>query len=777
MSSSLRVEDPRARTRSKSPGGRSRDRSRSRSRDSRVPSPSPSRNRSRERERPETTRSKQAYDSDTPEEEYYPRRRSGRKYDASDVEEDGYRYRSKTSEPADRYYHSDMEEDPRKYRPSNGRPSKYRQDPDSEEDDRYGYASSHGGDPRYPNRYADSLTDSDDDDDDDALAYGEMNDRYSAKDYSRGSAANEKSSRYPSKYYTQPSPPGSPMPRGKEYERGPGTHPSYARPEKFNYVNPQLSQPGYKPPQSDWAEVPECERPGFIPPAHLQQHHGGNAPVPSPYAQPDPSLVPGAPGQYANLPPQQYVQPTYGQMPSTGAPNPYPFQAEAPGHPRTQSFGTAAPHQYATPPKFQYAQPDPNIKYSSKSAAKDYKMSENNQFTKAYTQSAEPQYIDVKPGDRIGHGKKGRPHSLSVSSQQNTLMPGSFPSDAGRPPASPLLEAYRGTYQSISPMPSPIMRHSNLDDEISDVEPLSGKSDSEKRGKKSKDKLRKMAEKEKKEKKDKKGKKDKPEKLEKYEKYKYGKYDDRDDENQLSKTLSGDRRISSYNPTADAKTLKSALSHHRVDAKPLLTILPFLTAEELLVLRDGYKEQVKMSGKGVNVAKHIKVKVPGNFGKVSYATALGRWESEAYWANCWYQSNNSRRELLIESLIGRTNSEIREIKKCFRDKRYGDSLERCMKSELKADKFRTAILLALEEVRQSDQEPLSLEHVYRDVKDLHKALVSREGGETAMIEIIVVRSDSHLREVLFVYEQTYEHNFAREMIKKSRNLVVSTLRA
>ena len=48
----------------------------------------------------------------------------------------------------------------------------------------------------------------------------------------------------------------------------------------------------------------------------------------------------------------------------------------------------------------------------------------------------------------------------------------------------------------------------------------------------------------------------------------------------------------------------------------------------------------------------------------------------------------------------------------------------------------------------------------------------REGGETAMINIIVVRSDKHLAEVLRLFESQYRKNFAREMILKSRNLVV-----
>ena len=164
--------------------------------------------------------------------------------------------------------------------------------------------------------------------------------------------------------------------------------------------------------------------------------------------------------------------------------------------------------------------------------------------------------------------------------------------------------------------------------------------------------------------------------------------------------------------------------------------------------------------------------VPGNFGKVCYATALGQWESEALWANFWYQSSRTRHELLIESLIGRPNAEIKEIKACFRDKRYQDNLELCMQTELKADKFRVAVLLALQEKRQPDNAPLNVDLVRRDVYDLHRAVTSRDGGETAMIQIIIVRGNAHLREVLQAYEMTYRENFTRAMLSKSRNLVV-----
>jgi hypothetical protein len=235
------------------------------------------------------------------------------------------------------------------------------------------------------------------------------------------------------------------------------------------------------------------------------------------------------------------------------------------------------------------------------------------------------------------------------------------------------------------------------------------------------------------------------------------------------------KHVSFYDPKDDAKKIAAALAgtHHAANVKPLIQILPALSTDDIMALRAEYKMHAKVGGQGINIAKHIKMRVSGNLGKATYATALGRWESEAYWANSWYQGGSTRRELLIESLMGRSNSDIREIKNSFKDKRYGDDLEKCMKAELRADKFRVAILLALEERRMSDSTPLDMELVKRDVVDLYRILTSREGGETAMIQIIVLRSNAHLKEMMRVFELTYHRNFAREMISKSQNLVVS----
>ncbi|KAL2395636.1 hypothetical protein ABEF92_003224 [Exophiala dermatitidis] len=372
----------------------------------------------------------------------------------------------------------------------------------------------------------------------------------------------------------------------------------------------------------------------------------------------------------------------------------------------------------------------------------------------------------------------------------------------GRPPASPLLEAYKGTYQSISPMPSPLALANRRDDtELSDFDldqDLALDGDSDDSHAELKRKIRQLQkEKERIHKEQKRSsallssdtQEVRPRRLSNLETTETTRYEVREpgkNRHRASSSVSvfstgsgfgGKKKtVSFYDPTDDAKHIAAALAGTRnaPDPRPLIQILPYLSSDDLLALRAEYKNHAKVGGQGINIAKHIKRRIPGNLGKAMYATALGRWESEAYWANSWYQGGASRRELLIESLMGRTNSDIREIKNCFKDKKYSDDLEKCIRTELKADKFRVAVLLVLEERRMPESTPLDIGLVREDVQQLALALNSA-GGETDMIKIIVVRSDAHLREVLRLFERTYRVNFARQMIAKSRNLVGETL--
>lgn len=393
------------------------------------------------------------------------------------------------------------------------------------------------------------------------------------------------------------------------------------------------------------------------------------------------------------------------------------------------------------------ASPNPTARYSRRDASpgpgpgpdRETAPRQRRQYYPDDPKASSSNVLTAEPGN----DRRGSRRERSRSPQPPTQRMSSLSVAAAAPaaatlaaaPGSPLLESYHGTYQDMSPMPSPMLLPSGGSGPAPNVlEPISPiASDDERAG--------------------------------------------------------GRRRRARFHDSEDvteriANALKGSKKDSPPDTQPLIEILPGLSHEQIMDLRRDYKALVKTGAdrKGVNVAKHVRSRLKDsdpNLMKACYAVALGRWESEAYWANFWYQGDKTRRELLIESLMGRSNQEIRNIKEAFSDKKYDNSLIKCMKTELKEDKFKKAVLMVLDE-RRDEQHldsygrplPLDLRQVDQDVDQLRRAVKSEKGGESAMMAIVVQRSDDHLREVLRTYEKDFNSNFARDSLKKSGNLVV-----
>jgi hypothetical protein len=71
--------------------------------------------------------------------------------------------------------------------------------------------------------------------------------------------------------------------------------------------------------------------------------------------------------------------------------------------------------------------------------------------------------------------------------------------------------------------------------------------------------------------------------------------------------------------------------------------------------------------------------------------------------------------------------------------------------------------------------PTDLLLLEEDVLELHHAIRANQTDDLAMIHIVALRGDSHLREVMRLYENTYRPDFARELLKKTDDLIVSHL--
>ena len=153
---------------------------------------------------------------------------------------------------------------------------------------------------------------------------------------------------------------------------------------------------------------------------------------------------------------------------------------------------------------------------------------------------------------------------------------------------------------------------------------------------------------------------------------------------------------------------------------------------------------------------------------------LGPYESEGWFANCWYQPGETRNELLIEALMGKSADEIRKIKASFKDAKYLNSLEKVGRNELEGNKFRMAVLIQLEGVRMEGSEEIKIDSAKEDVRRLGEVMERKDarGGEIIMIEILVDRSDRWIKEMAGQHKATHQRDLAKAVMRHSKNLVV-----
>lgn len=226
----------------------------------------------------------------------------------------------------------------------------------------------------------------------------------------------------------------------------------------------------------------------------------------------------------------------------------------------------------------------------------------------------------------------------------------------------------------------------------------------------------------------------------------------------------------------------------------LIIVLPNLHHNEIMNLRTEYKKLVKIGPerKGVNIAKHIRARLKDDDNRLmtaAYATALGMWESEGYWISLSLNMGNDAhkgQQLLIETLLGRSNVEARLIEDGFRihgnklEREHATSLESFLDQYLQQGEawFREAVKAVLSGHRMEERDhsgqplPIDMQLVEKDVDELFEAVAGERVAATTISQIVVLRSDAHLREVLTIYQRKYESDFLTDALQGTMKLRV-----
>lgn len=217
------------------------------------------------------------------------------------------------------------------------------------------------------------------------------------------------------------------------------------------------------------------------------------------------------------------------------------------GHPQESQYTTSKPlsgqaqqYQYSQP---RSDQPSSRHEYDTQTYGPAAGKQSQASSTKAHT-------VELTPGisKQANLGLAVRMDRLSVS--------GNRPDMAGTlPPPSPLLEAYRGTYQSVSPMIAPINLSLDSDlDRLSSLSPGPSTNKHHRRSKSSNSKI------------------------------------DSIGSGSETNPKPSQKRARLYDAEKDALALNEAISHHKPDVDTICTILPHLTHDQILELRKEYKK-------------------------------------------------------------------------------------------------------------------------------------------------------------------------------------------
>lgn len=128
--------------------------------------------------------------------------------------------------------------------------------------------------------------------------------------------------------------------------------------------------------------------------------------------------------------------------------------------------------------------------------------------------------------------------------------------------------------------------------------------------------------------------------------------------------------------------------------------------------------------------------------------------------------------------MGRTNDEILDIRDAYSDKRNNHDIIAALEKELSADKntgarFTEMIMLQLKAKRMEEWDNVYVEKIKEDVKILHENISKDKADVSALIEFVVLRNDTHLRETMKLYKKTHSTDLARDIFSKVPTLVVS----
>ncbi|XP_053726207.1 annexin A1a [Synchiropus splendidus] len=202
------------------------------------------------------------------------------------------------------------------------------------------------------------------------------------------------------------------------------------------------------------------------------------------------------------------------------------------------------------------------------------------------------------------------------------------------------------------------------------------------------------------------------------------------------------KAVANFNASADVAALEKAIKAKGVDENTIIEVLVKRSNEQRQQIKRAYEQA---EGKPLDAA--LKKALKGDLEDVVMALLKTPAQYDAELLKMAMKGLGTDEDTLIEVMASRTNREILDIKKAYKEE-YKKDLEEDIRSDTSGE-FRTALL---ELCKAGRTEGVCDQLVDSDARTLYEAGEGRKGKDcSAFIEILTSRSAPHLRQVFDRY--------------------------
>ncbi|CAL8320925.1 unnamed protein product [Lota lota] len=211
-----------------------------------------------------------------------------------------------------------------------------------------------------------------------------------------------------------------------------------------------------------------------------------------------------------------------------------------------------------------------------------------------------------------------------------------------------------------------------------------------------------------------------------------------------------------FNPKKDAILLEEAIKSRNVDEEMIISILVQRNNEQRQEIKKVYQTTT-----GKSLVDGLKSKLKSHLEDVVLALLMTPAKFDAFILHKATKGLGTHEDILVEVLASRTNEEIRELQRVFKED-YGQTLEKVIESETKGD-F-TMALQAMLKANKNEGQSIDLDLAKKDAKALFEAGEEKKGIDIAVfINILTSRSGNQLTQTFKQYSKISDNSLPKAL--------------